>query len=106
MGFKSSFFKSFCFVFPLCAAQDGAEPSSNSYSASNLQRLSAYFPGKEIGPKSTGIYKAFAEVMGEHPVALPKMVSAFMFHSQAPKQVSWSAGGMGVSVYSCLPLSV
>ena len=71
------------------ADQDGAEPTSNSYSAFNLQRLSAYFPGKVIGPKSTDIYKAFGEMLGEHPIALPKMVSAFIFHSQTPKQVSF-----------------
>ena len=67
--------------------QDGAEPSANSCSVHNLQRLSGYFGGIERGPKSTDIYKVFSEMIGEHPVALPKMVSGYLLNSQTTKQV-------------------
>lgn len=67
--------------------QDGAEPSPNSVAASNLRRLSSFL-GKPLKPSSADVYKTFSEMMGEHPVALPEMVSAFIQHNQTPKQAS------------------
>ena len=67
--------------------QDGAEPSPNSYSALNLLRLSAYLPGKVAEPAPIDIIKTFGEMLSQHPIALPEMLSAFIFHSQTPKQV-------------------
>lgn len=67
--------------------QDGAEPSPNSLSAHNLRRLSAYCPDRHIDISSANIFQAFRDMMNSHPVALPEMLSAFVFHSQPPKQV-------------------
>ena len=67
--------------------QDGAEPSSNSVTASNLQRLSAYL-GKPVDPGPEAIYKTFSELMSEHPVATPELLAAFIHHARTTKQVS------------------
>ena len=69
------------------ADQDGAEPSSNSFSAHNFHRLSAYLPKKFPRPEETDLYKTFGKILDEHPVALPEMLSAFIYHSELPKQV-------------------
>lgn len=67
--------------------QDGAEPSPNSSSANNLQRLHAYLAGKLVEPMASDIYKAFSVMLNQHPVAIPEMLSAFIFNSLSPKQV-------------------
>ena len=79
-------------VYFLYSDQDGAEPSPNSLSAHNLRRLSAYCPDRRIDISSANIFEVFREMMSSHPVALPEMLSAFVFHSQAPKQVREDQG--------------
>ena len=67
--------------------QDGAEPSPNSCSAGNLQRLHCYFPDKLVEPMASDIFKTFSKMLNDHPVAVPEMLSAFIFNSVSPKQV-------------------
>lgn len=73
--------------FLLCTDQDGAEPSPNSTSARNLHRLFTYLPTKVSDVSANHIFKTFRVMLDDHPVALPEMLSAFLFHSKVPKQV-------------------
>lgn len=74
--------------------QDGAEPSGNSVSCHNLQRLAAY-ADKSAAPeggackreKAKGVLKAFAKRLVETPTSLPEMMSALMFYTDSPTQV-------------------
>lgn len=76
-----------CLIVCFNTDQDGAEPSPNSSSTHNLQRLSGYLAGKLMEAKAVDIYKTFGKMLNDHPVAVPEMLSAFIFHSQPPKQV-------------------
>ena len=72
-------------VFAL--AQDGAEPSANSVSASNLLRLSGFLNKTDYRDKASKIFSVFEKQINKMPMALPEMISAFMFYYSTPKQV-------------------
>lgn len=67
--------------------QDGAEPSANSVSASNLLRLSHYTGKREWLQKSQRLLAAFTERLTKVPIALPEMVRALMAQHYTLKQV-------------------
>lgn len=68
--------------------QDGAEPSANSVSASNLLRLSHYTGRQEWLQKSQRLLAAFSDRLTKVPIALPEMVRALMAQHYTLKQVS------------------
>lgn len=67
--------------------QDGAEPSANSVSASNLLRLSHYTGRQEWLQKSQQLLAAFSERLTKVPIALPEMVRALMAQHYTLKQI-------------------
>lgn len=67
--------------------QDGAEPSANSVSASNLLRLSHYTGRQEWLQKSRCLLAAFSDRLTRAPIALPEMVRALMAEHYTLKQV-------------------
>ncbi|XP_023942576.2 spermatogenesis-associated protein 20 isoform X2 [Bicyclus anynana] len=79
--------------------QDGAEPSGNSVSCHNLQRLATYADKSAVpegGDHERELAKkvllAFSKKMMDHPTALPEMVSALMFYNDSPTQVLIAGG--------------
>uniref|UniRef100_A0A3P9MUP8 Spermatosis associated 20 n=1 Tax=Poecilia reticulata TaxID=8081 RepID=A0A3P9MUP8_POERE len=67
--------------------QDGAEPSANSVSASNLLRLSHYTGKQEWLQKSQQLLAAFSDRLTSIPIALPEMVRALMAQHYTLKQI-------------------
>ncbi|KAF7204886.1 spermatogenesis-associated protein 20 isoform X3 [Nothobranchius furzeri] len=67
--------------------QDGAEPSANSVSASNLLRLSHYTGNQEWLQKSQQLLTAFSDRLARVPIALPEMVRALMAQHYTLKQI-------------------
>ncbi|XP_014891123.1 spermatogenesis-associated protein 20 isoform X2 [Poecilia latipinna] len=67
--------------------QDGAEPSANSVSASNLLRLSHYTGRQEWLQKSQQLLAAFSDRLTSIPIALPEMVRALMAQHYTLKQI-------------------
>ncbi|KAM9715705.1 spermatogenesis-associated protein 20 isoform 2-T3 [Menidia menidia] len=67
--------------------QDGAEPSANSVSASNLLRLSHYTGRQEWLQKSQQLLAAFSDRLTKVPIALPEMVRALMAEHYTLKQI-------------------
>ncbi|XP_075889936.1 spermatogenesis-associated protein 20 isoform X3 [Nelusetta ayraudi] len=67
--------------------QDGAEPSANSVSASNLLRLSHYTGRQEWLHKSQRLLAAFSDRLTKVPIALPEMVRALMAQHYTLKQI-------------------
>lgn len=67
--------------------QDGAEPSANSVSASNLLRLSHYTGRQEWLQKSQQLLTAFSDRLSRIPIALPEMVRALMAQHYTLKQI-------------------
>lgn len=67
--------------------QDGAEPSANSVSASNLLRLSHFTGRQEWAHKSSKVLTAFSDRLTTMPIALPEMVRALMAHHYTLKQI-------------------
>ncbi|CAG9786090.1 unnamed protein product [Diatraea saccharalis] len=86
-------------VLRLKEDQDGAEPSGNSISCHNLQRLAAY-ADKSAAPEggdqeremARKILLAFSKRLKESPTALPEMMSALMFYNDSPTQVLIAGG--------------
>uniref|UniRef100_A0A665XBJ0 Spermatogenesis associated 20 n=1 Tax=Echeneis naucrates TaxID=173247 RepID=A0A665XBJ0_ECHNA len=66
---------------------DGAEPSANSVSASNLIRLSHYTGREEWRQRSQQLLTAFSDRLTKIPIALPEMVRALMAHHYALQQI-------------------
>ncbi|OWR52746.1 Spermatogenesis-associated protein 20 [Danaus plexippus plexippus] len=86
-------------VLRLKEDQDGAEPSGNSVSCHNLQRLAAYADkssAEEGGDRERDMAKkvlmAFAKRLIDSPTASPEMMSALMFFTDSPTQVLISGG--------------
>jgi len=75
-------------VYVCVSDQDGAEPSANSVSASNLLRLSQYTGRKEWLQKSQQLLAAFSDRLTRVPIALPEMVRALMAQHYTLKQVN------------------
>uniref|UniRef100_A0A2A4IRR4 Uncharacterized protein n=1 Tax=Heliothis virescens TaxID=7102 RepID=A0A2A4IRR4_HELVI len=79
--------------------QDGAEPSGNSVSCHNLQRLAAY-ADKSAAPEggererelAVKLLKAFSKRLTDAPTSLPEMMSALMFFNDSPTQVLIAGG--------------
>ncbi|KAA8581077.1 hypothetical protein FQN60_002658, partial [Etheostoma spectabile] len=67
--------------------QDGAEPSANSVSASNLLRLSHYAGRQEWLQRSQQLLAAFSDRLTRVPIALPEMVQALMAQHYTLKQI-------------------
>ncbi|XP_078135033.1 spermatogenesis-associated protein 20 isoform X2 [Sander vitreus] len=67
--------------------QDGAEPSANSVSASNLLRLSHYAGRQEWLQRSQQLLAAFSDRLARVPIALPEMVQALMAQHYTLKQI-------------------
>ncbi|KAK5850445.1 hypothetical protein PBY51_001326 [Eleginops maclovinus] len=67
--------------------QDGAEPSANSVSASNLLRLSQYTGRQDWLQRSEQLLAAFSDRLSRVPIALPEMVQALMAHHYTLKQI-------------------
>lgn len=67
--------------------QDGAEPSPNSVSASNLHRFSCYL-NKEMNPSPVMMYTTFRDMLTKAPAALSGMLESFLWNKLSPKQVS------------------
>uniref|UniRef100_A0A3Q3W3A1 Spermatogenesis-associated protein 20-like TRX domain-containing protein n=1 Tax=Mola mola TaxID=94237 RepID=A0A3Q3W3A1_MOLML len=67
--------------------QDGAEPSANSVSASNLLRLYHYTGRQEWPKKSQRLLAAFSDRLTRVPIALPEMVRALMAQHYTLKQI-------------------
>uniref|UniRef100_A0A8D2ZU50 Spermatogenesis associated 20 n=1 Tax=Scophthalmus maximus TaxID=52904 RepID=A0A8D2ZU50_SCOMX len=68
--------------------QDGAEPSANSVSASNLLRLSHYTGRQDWLQRSQQLLTAFSERLTRVPIALPEMVRSLMAQHYTLKQVN------------------
>ncbi|KAM3592167.1 uncharacterized protein V6R79_013914 [Siganus canaliculatus] len=67
--------------------QDGAEPSANSVSASNLLRLSHY-TGRQVWlQRSQRLLAAFSDRLTKVPIALPEMARALMAQHYTLKQI-------------------
>uniref|UniRef100_A0A667Z2D0 Spermatosis associated 20 n=1 Tax=Myripristis murdjan TaxID=586833 RepID=A0A667Z2D0_9TELE len=67
--------------------QDGAEPSANSVSASNLLRLSHYTGRQEWLQRSQQLLAAFSDRLTRVPIALPDMVRSLMAQHYTLKQI-------------------
>ncbi|KAF3853197.1 hypothetical protein F7725_013885 [Dissostichus mawsoni] len=67
--------------------QDGAEPSANSVSASNLLRLSHYTGRHDWLLRSEQLLAAFSDRLQRVPVALPEMVQALMAHHYTLREI-------------------
>uniref|UniRef100_A0A3Q1BDJ8 Spermatogenesis-associated protein 20-like TRX domain-containing protein n=1 Tax=Amphiprion ocellaris TaxID=80972 RepID=A0A3Q1BDJ8_AMPOC len=67
--------------------QDGAEPSANSVSAFNLQRLSHYTGRQDWLQKSQQLLTAFSDRLNKVPIALPEMVRSLMAQHYTLKQI-------------------
>ncbi|XP_028989271.1 spermatogenesis-associated protein 20 isoform X2 [Betta splendens] len=67
--------------------QDGAEPSANSVSASNLLRLSHYTGRQEWLHKSQQLLAAFADRLTKVPIALPEMTRALLAQHYTLRQI-------------------
>ena len=67
--------------------QDGAEPSGNSVSVSNLVRLSLLLDCGEYRDKAGRILQLFHQRLSRVPVALPAMVSALIMYEDSPTEV-------------------
>ncbi|CAH2106278.1 unnamed protein product [Euphydryas editha] len=86
-------------VMRLKEDQDGAEPSGNSVSCHNLQRLAAY-SDKSVAPEggeheremAKKLLIAFSKRLNDSPTALPEMMSALMFYNDSPTQVLIAGG--------------
>ncbi|XP_024120255.1 spermatogenesis-associated protein 20 isoform X3 [Oryzias melastigma] len=73
-------------LLQLKEGQDGAEPSANSVSASNLLRLSS-LTGQDQTQTSQNLLAAFSKQLTQVPVSLPEMVRALMAHHQTLTQI-------------------
>lgn len=66
---------------------DGAEPTGNSVSAMNLIRLGRATGREDWVAKASAIFRVFAQILKQQPVALPKMLSALELSLADPSQV-------------------
>jgi uncharacterized protein YyaL (SSP411 family) len=66
---------------------DGAEPAGNSLAAAALLRLSGYLRDEFLRDAALAIFRAFAPRLNAQPLALPRMLSAWMFALARPRQI-------------------
>ncbi|XP_065341315.1 spermatogenesis-associated protein 20 isoform X2 [Cloeon dipterum] len=67
--------------------QDGAEPSCNSVSASNLIRLAGMLEREDLEDRAEKLLLAFKQRLEKIPVALPEMSSSLLLYQDSPTQV-------------------
>ena len=67
--------------------QDGAEPSANSISTSNLIRLSALTENKKYLEMAGQILAFYEETLEKFPVALPAMTCSSLMIQNSPVQI-------------------
>ncbi|CAN8003424.1 unnamed protein product [Ixodes hexagonus] len=67
--------------------QDGAEPSSNSVSLSNLVRLSVLLNRSDLRERAERLARAYAQRLTLLPLALPEMVCGLMRLQAGPQEV-------------------
>jgi uncharacterized protein YyaL (SSP411 family) len=65
--------------------QDGAEPSANSVTASNLLRLGALLEDDTYNHKAEALMHNMAMLLQHYPSAVPTLVAAMMMHLKTPK---------------------
>jgi hypothetical protein len=66
---------------------DGAEPSANSISVSNLLRLAQMTDNTRYREEADKTLAAFARQLTRAPHAMPQMMAAFDYHLDKPKQI-------------------
>jgi len=66
---------------------DGAEPSPNSVSALNLQRLAQIIGNKDLALQANAVLGAFANQLSRAPTALPQMLAALDASLAKPRQI-------------------
>ena len=66
---------------------DGATPSSNSVSASNLLRIAALTGDEAARGRADAIFSAFAGLLPQAPSAFPRLLCALDFRDGAPLEV-------------------
>jgi hypothetical protein len=66
---------------------DGAEPSPNSVSALNLQRLAQITGKQEFAARAKAVLAAFADQLSRAPTALPEMLAALDGSLAKPRQI-------------------
>ncbi|KAI9720487.1 MAG: hypothetical protein M1828_005658 [Chrysothrix sp. TS-e1954] len=65
-------------ILRLKDSTDGAEPSTNGISASNLYRLGSLFEDEEYTKKAARTIEAFAEEASQHPFSFTSMMSSIV----------------------------
>lgn len=66
---------------------DGARPSGNAVTASNLMRLYEYSTDELYRETAERVFSAFADQMKRFPTATPRMLAALDFYFDSPKEV-------------------
>jgi uncharacterized protein YyaL (SSP411 family) len=74
----------------LFLGQDGAEPTCNSVSASNLIRLAGLLSQPELKEKARKLFLVYKQRLEKMPAALPEMSSALLALQDTTTQV-WLA---------------
>ena len=66
---------------------DGATPSSNSVSAMNLLRLATFTGDSKFRERAEGIFSAASGYLERAPTAVPRLLCALDYRSDAPREV-------------------
>jgi len=66
---------------------DGALPAGNSVAALNLLRLAEYTGDERWRERAAGVFRAFGQVLGRAPSALPAMLGALDFYLDRAKEI-------------------
>ena len=85
--------------------QDGATPAGNSVAADVLLKLAAMTGNEGYHRRATGILRALARPMAEHPTAFGRFLSALEFALGTPREVA-IAGERGDPVVEALAAPV
>ncbi len=84
---------------------DGATPSSNSVSASNLLRLASFTGEERYRKRADELFTAASGYLSRAPLALPRMLCALDFATAAPREVVL-AGDLGSADFEALRAAV
>ncbi|CAG8535294.1 6891_t:CDS:10 [Paraglomus occultum] len=66
---------------------DGAEPSPNSVTVSNLIRLAGLVMDSDYNERAESTLKSFIKLLEKYPYSIPTMVSALMMNLEGTKQI-------------------
>lgn len=91
-GFFSSAEGDASLVMRLKDDYDGAEPSGNSVAVMNLLRLAAMTGRADFREAAERTLRSFAGRMRKSAVAIPQMLSAYLFYAAKPKQIVLASG--------------